>query len=104
MTHIEIKNKYRPILNDLRIRSTGGDKQAAREYMWMIVEYETKLKEVGYRTSDNGHVIKRSKTWKLKCEREARKPENILREKARHGDDEATKELIRQMATGLLKP
>lgn len=47
-----IKTNYQRRLEHLRIKSTGGDKDAAMELMSVLAEMHGKLKELGYRLTE----------------------------------------------------
>ena len=47
-----IKTNYQRRLERLRVKSTGGDKDAAMDLMSLLAEMHGKLKELGYRLTD----------------------------------------------------
>lgn len=53
-----IQDHYLPVLDNLRIRATGGSKEAAREIITVLTDYYQALKDLRFRTTDENESIK----------------------------------------------
>ena len=101
-----LRRNYHRRLERLRIKSTyHGDRAASVKIITVLTEYYTKLKELGYRTTDEnepgrpGRVVPITQQWR--DEQEAKKtPMDRLAEKARNGDMAARREYILALAKG----
>lgn len=82
----KIANKYKKILNDLRIRSTSGDKEAVLQLIEELANYHGSLKAIGYRTTTEdelgkvGRVVARTPEWAAERLTEETKSDKIVRE------------------------
>lgn len=59
----KVKLKHNAILQDLMVKSRHGDKNAATDIIKQMTNQNIELKELGYRLTDTGSLIKISKTW-----------------------------------------
>ena len=88
-----IKRNYSRRLKRLRIKATCGDKKAARDLMVLLTEKIVKLKELGYRLTDEtedgriNRLVLITQEW---IEEQNNKQTDLdrLRVKARNGSDE----------------
>lgn len=102
-----LRRKYNRILDNLKIKARGGDKEAAIQIIGKLAEFYGALKDLGYRITDEdeskpNRLVPITKEWveaKLAAETEADK---LLR-RIRAGDASATREYILLMAKQQLK-
>jgi len=58
-----IRERYRQRLRKLQIKSRNGDKEAASNIIVQMTEYNIKLKEIGYRETDDNELVPITDSW-----------------------------------------
>lgn len=58
-----IRERYRQRLQKLQVKSRNGDKEAATNIIKQLGEYHLKLKEIGYRETDDNELVPITDAW-----------------------------------------
>ena len=98
-----LRTKYNRILRNNSAKARQGDNEAAIDVITQMTEYETALRAIGYRETDETdgrpQLVPITKEWR-QAQRAKRTKVDKLTIEARNGDETAMRELIRCLASG----